>query len=153
MGEEITVDELKTLMTFRKDEGKEMINTKYGGVEELCKKLNADLQNGISNKEESLKHRRDKFGANEIPPQPIKSFFALAWEALQDTTLIILILSAAVSLILSFYKPPDDGTNDIVDEFEQETTQWIEGAAILISVVVVVLVTALNDYTKERQFR
>lgn len=30
---------------------------------------------------------------------------------------------------------------------------WIEGVAILISVVVVVLVTALNDYTKERQFR
>ncbi|KHJ92662.1 putative calcium-translocating P-type ATPase, PMCA-type [Oesophagostomum dentatum] len=30
---------------------------------------------------------------------------------------------------------------------------WIEGVAILISVIVVVLVTALNDYTKERQFR
>ena len=30
---------------------------------------------------------------------------------------------------------------------------WIEGVAILISVVVVVMVTALNDYTKERQFR
>lgn len=30
---------------------------------------------------------------------------------------------------------------------------WIEGAAILISVSVVVLVTALNDYRKERQFR
>jgi len=30
---------------------------------------------------------------------------------------------------------------------------WIEGLAILISVVVVVIVTAFNDYTKERQFR
>jgi Ca2+ transporting ATPase len=30
---------------------------------------------------------------------------------------------------------------------------WIEGLAILISVIVVVLVTAFNDYTKERQFR
>ena len=30
---------------------------------------------------------------------------------------------------------------------------WIEGAAILVSVVVVVLVTAVNDYTKEKQFR
>ena len=38
------------------------------------------------------------------------------------------------------------------DESEHEAG-WIEGAAILISVVVVVLVTALNDYTKERQFR
>lgn len=31
--------------------------------------------------------------------------------------------------------------------------QWIEGLAILISVIVVVIVTAFNDYTKERQFR
>lgn len=30
---------------------------------------------------------------------------------------------------------------------------WIEGLAILISVIVVVLVTAFNDYSKERQFR
>ncbi|XP_014668842.1 PREDICTED: plasma membrane calcium-transporting ATPase 3-like [Priapulus caudatus] len=30
---------------------------------------------------------------------------------------------------------------------------WIEGVAILVSVVVVVLVTAFNDYTKEKQFR
>jgi magnesium-transporting ATPase (P-type) len=38
------------------------------------------------------------------------------------------------------------------DETEQEAG-WIEGAAILISVVVVVVVTAANDYTKEKQFR
>ena len=30
---------------------------------------------------------------------------------------------------------------------------WIEGLAILISVIVVVIVTAFNDYSKERQFR
>lgn len=30
---------------------------------------------------------------------------------------------------------------------------WIEGLAILIAVVAVVLVTALTDYSKERQFR
>lgn len=37
---------------------------------------------------------------------------------------------------------------------DDETSHgWIEGLAILISVIVVVLVTAFNDYTKERQFR
>ena len=30
---------------------------------------------------------------------------------------------------------------------------WIEGAAILAAVVIVVVVTATNDWTKERQFR
>ncbi|KAK6634523.1 Plasma membrane calcium-transporting ATPase 2 [Polyplax serrata] len=38
------------------------------------------------------------------------------------------------------------------DEGETETG-WIEGLAILISVIVVVIVTAFNDYQKERQFR
>lgn len=36
---------------------------------------------------------------------------------------------------------------------EEEHHGWIEGLAILISVIVVVLVTAFNDYSKERQFR
>lgn len=36
---------------------------------------------------------------------------------------------------------------------EDEHHGWIEGLAILISVIVVVIVTAFNDYSKERQFR
>lgn len=39
-----------------------------------------------------------------------------------------------------------------MDEGESEAG-WIEGAAILVSVIIVVLVTAFNDYTKEKQFR
>lgn len=38
------------------------------------------------------------------------------------------------------------------DESEAEAG-WIEGAAILLSVVCVVLVTAFNDWSKEKQFR
>lgn len=40
-------------------------------------------------------------------------------------------------------------------KFDDDETShgWIEGLAILISVIVVVIVTAFNDYTKERQFR
>ena len=36
---------------------------------------------------------------------------------------------------------------------DESEAGWIEGAAILVSVIIVVLVTAFNDYTKERQFR
>lgn len=36
---------------------------------------------------------------------------------------------------------------------EDDNLSWIEGFAILVSVVVVVLVTAFNDFSKERQFR
>lgn len=38
-------------------------------------------------------------------------------------------------------------------EEEEDHYGWIEGFAILVSVIVVVLVTAFNDYSKERQFR
>ena len=55
-----------------------------------------------------LAARKDVFGANLIPPKPPKSFFMLAFEAVQDTTLIILIVAAIVSLGLSFYRPPHD---------------------------------------------
>lgn len=41
----------------------------------------------------------------------------------------------------------------LADDDEDGSHGWIEGLAILISVIVVVLVTAFNDYTKERQFR
>jgi magnesium-transporting ATPase (P-type) len=74
----------------------------------------------------------------------------LAWEALTDITLIILLIAAVVSLALSFYKPPPEHASN--DSTEQKAG-WIEGAAILIAVIVVVLVTAANDWSKEKQFR
>lgn len=40
----------------------------------------------------------------------------------------------------------------MVDEDEAKYG-WIEGAAIFISVILVVIVTASNDYSKEKQFR
>lgn len=40
-----------------------------------------------------------------------------------------------------------------VDDEGEAHTGWIEGAAILLSVVCVVLVTAFNDWSKEKQFR
>uniref|UniRef100_A0A1I7Y0Y4 Calcium-transporting ATPase n=1 Tax=Steinernema glaseri TaxID=37863 RepID=A0A1I7Y0Y4_9BILA len=147
-----TVEELRTLMEYRGSEAREKIESDYGGVEGLCQRLQSNPSDGLPANKEELDRRRAVFGANEIPPHPPKSFLQLVWEALQDVTLIILLVSAIVSLALSFYKPPDDGKTAGGDASEHDTG-WIEGVAILISVVVVVLVTALNDYTKERQFR
>ena len=38
-------------------------------------------------------------------------------------------------------------------EEEDHASDWIEGVAILIAVIIVVLVTAFNDWSKEKQFR
>ncbi|KAK6747709.1 hypothetical protein RB195_000730 [Necator americanus] len=146
-----TLAELRALMELRGGEALEKVISDYGSVEGLCAKLKTDPINGLPNEKALLSQRQHVFGKNEIPPAPSKSFFRLAWEALQDITLVILLVSALVSLGLSFYKPPD-GAGGGHDDSEKEAG-WIEGAAILFAVIVVVLVTALNDWSKERQFR
>ncbi|XP_045780108.1 plasma membrane calcium-transporting ATPase 3 isoform X9 [Maniola jurtina] len=151
----VTLRQLRELMETRGAEGLAKINA-LGGPQDLCKKLYTSPTDGLSGTKADLQHRREVFGSNLIPPKPPKTFLTLVWEALQDVTLIILEVAAVVSLGLSFYKPsedesdPDDPAH--LDE-EEAHYQWIEGLAILISVIVVVIVTAFNDYTKERQFR
>ncbi|NXP80618.1 AT2B1 ATPase, partial [Ramphastos sulfuratus] len=113
---------------------------------------------GLSGNPADIERREAVFGKNFIPPKKPKTFLQLVWEALQDVTLIILEIAAVVSLGLSFYQPPGGneslcGSVNVGEEEEESEAGWIEGAAILLSVVCVVLVTAFNDWSKEKQFR
>ncbi|XP_012275644.1 plasma membrane calcium-transporting ATPase 2 isoform X4 [Orussus abietinus] len=146
----ISLKQLRELMEHRGREGVNKING-YGGVQEICKKLYTSPSEGLSGSAADIQHRRDTFGSNMIPPKPPKTFLQLVWEALQDVTLIILEIAALVSLGLSFYQPADE-EKPLVDEDEAKYG-WIEGLSILLSVILVVIVTASNDYSKERQFR
>ncbi|XP_045507469.1 plasma membrane calcium-transporting ATPase 2 isoform X3 [Colias croceus] len=151
----VTLRQLRELMETRGAEGLAKINA-LGGPQEVCKKLYTSPTDGLSGSKADMQHRREVFGSNLIPPKPPKTFLTLVWEALQDVTLIILEVAAVVSLGLSFYKPSEDESDvDSIGHIDEEEGhyQWIEGLAILISVIVVVIVTAFNDYTKERQFR
>ncbi|XP_044008548.1 plasma membrane calcium-transporting ATPase 2 isoform X2 [Aphidius gifuensis] len=150
----ITLKQLRELMEHRGREGVGKIQG-YGGVQEICKKLYTSPSDGLSGSSADMEHRRETFGSNSIPPKPPKTFVQLVWEAIQDVTLIILIIAAVVSLGLSLYKPPASEHNESGAHLDEDETKygWIEGLAILVSVIVVVLVTAFNDYSKERQFR
>ena len=53
---------------------------------------------GTCGDKSDLQARRDEFGSNTIPPKPSKTLLQLVWEALQETTLIILVIAAVVSL-------------------------------------------------------
>lgn len=72
-----------------------------------------------------------------------KGFFALLWNALQDFTLRILLVCAAVAIILEVAT---------ADESERSIA-WIDGFAIFVAVCVCSSVQAGNDYQKERQFQ
>lgn len=71
----------------------------------------------------------------------------------------MLCISAAVSLALGFYS--DFGTKATLIPCAstglvactEPKVNWVEGVAILIAVIIVVLVGSLNDWQKERQFR
>jgi len=140
---------MKELMQMKGHEALSKIQDDHGGVQELCKKLYSSPGGGITDDPRDAEHRRKVFSSNVIPPKPPKSFLSLVLEAIQDVTLIILIVAALISLGLSFYHPPEGmGTDE-----SESSASWIEGVAILISVIVVVIVTAGNDWAKERQFR
>ncbi|CAF1073719.1 unnamed protein product [Adineta ricciae] len=148
----ISLKELQGLMQTRGHEGVRDLNDNYGGLSGLGQKLKTNLITGLSSDENDLAVRVAAFGRNEIPPKPPKTFFALMFEALQDVTLVILIICAVISFGLSFYHPGGD-TFEAEVKPKEANVEWIEGAAIIIAVIVVVLVTAFNDWTKERQFR
>ncbi|XP_037760955.1 plasma membrane calcium-transporting ATPase 2 isoform X8 [Chelonia mydas] len=154
-----SLEELRSLMELRGTEAVVKIKETYGDTEGLCRHLQTSPTEGLPGTAADLEKRKLIFGQNFIPPKKPKTFLQLVWEALQDVTLIILEIAAIISLGLSFYQPPGEGNEGCAtvsggaeDEGEAEAG-WIEGAAILLSVICVVLVTAFNDWSKEKQFR
>ena len=88
------------------------------------------------------------FKDNRLPTKQSLSIWQLFWNAFNDRVLIILTIAAVVSLALGIYEAigqtPDPGQGPSLD--------WVEGVAIEVAVVIVVLVTGLNDYRREKQF-
>lgn len=82
------------------------------------------------------------FGQNRLPARKTTGFLKLFWLAYNDKIIILLTIAAVVSLSLGIYETVSDG----------EGVDWIEGVAICVAILIVTLVTALNDWQKERQF-
>lgn len=98
-------------------------------------------------KDDRYADRRRVFAEHHLPERKSKSFLQLAWIAFQDRVLILLSVAAAISLALGLYQtfgPHHD---------EGARVEWIEGVAIIVAILIVVIVGALNDWQKERQFR
>ncbi|KAK0644103.1 hypothetical protein B0T16DRAFT_417148 [Cercophora newfieldiana] len=103
----------------------------------------------MTHKGDQYADRKRIFGEHRLPERESKSFLQLAWIALQDRVLILLSVAAVVSLALGLYQT--FGTTHHHNEGAK--VEWIEGVAIIIAIAIVVIVGALNDWQKERQFR
>jgi len=110
---------------------------KLGGQDGLISSLKTNTAQGIRDSE--VETRRSVFGSNYVEPEPPTSIWELAWDALQDPCLIFLCFAALVSFF--------------VGVIFNEGMEWLEGIAILSAVIVVVTVSAVNDYQKDQQFR
>lgn len=108
---------------------------KFGGLNVVAEKLSTHLHNGLDGDKDDLARRAEAYGRNMVPQPPTKTWISLFLETFEDQTVIILIVSAVVSLIVGLY--------------ESLTTGWIEGTAILVAVLIVAVVTACNNYVKE----
>lgn len=113
--------------------------SKYDGPLGLCALLEVDPQNGLKSDLGEFEDRRGAFGTNVYPEPPMKTFFELFIATFDDTVLQILMVAAVVSLAVGIYEDPLKG--------------YIEGVAIWVAIFIVSIVTAVNDYQKEIQFR
>lgn len=110
-----------------------------GGTRGVCRALRVDPDKGISGDENDIQKRKSEFGSNTYPEQPQKSFLVFLWEATHDTTLIILMVCAVLSLGSGLATDVHDG--------------WHDGVAIAAAVFIVIFVTAFSDYRQSLQFR
>lgn len=108
-----------------------------GGIDAFVSKLGVDVSQGLT--PQQVIEMRRKYGDNVFPESPMSTFFELFLESFEDVIIIILMCASAVSLGIGVWEDPRTG--------------WIEGTAILIAVLLVALVTAGNNYSKELQFR
>ena len=115
------------------------IKERFNDIGGLVQALKSSSSDGLTTIPGELENRIKIFGKNAIESKPPKSIFKHVWEALKDKVLRVLIVCALVSLIISF----------VIKDLKEEC---IEGFAILLAVSVVTIVTALNNWQKEKQF-
>ena len=134
-----------------------------GGLPELAKGLATDCDAGLneateygtisphplvrSSRREPYADRKAVFGENRLPEKKQKSLLRLMLIALDDKVLIILSITSLISLALGLYQ-----TFGLPHAPGEPRVEWVDGVTIMTAVAIAVVLGALNDYQKERQF-
>ncbi|KAI3448838.1 hypothetical protein Pfo_005503 [Paulownia fortunei] len=110
----------------------------HGGAEGLARTLSVSLENGLSLSEIST--RQKIYGPNKFVEKPRRPFWMFVWDAMQDLTLIMLMVCAVISI----------GVGIATDGWPKG---MYDGIGIILSILLVVVVTAISDYKQSLQFR
>ncbi|GAB2218814.1 hypothetical protein Droror1_Dr00002047 [Drosera rotundifolia] len=110
-----------------------------GGVQGLTPALWTNEEAGVVGNPTLLAQRRDVFGVNKYHRPPKKGFMGFVIEAFKDTTIIILLLCAVLSLGFGIKQHgPKEG--------------WCDGGSIIMAVFLVVVVSSISNFKQCRQF-
>ena len=128
---------------------------------------------------EPFQDRLRVFKDNRIPARKGKGLLQLMYIAMKDKVLILLSIAAVVSLAVGLYQTfsHDSGSSkdkrDLVAQLgfalraedsvgaradsgqnkeDEPKVEWVEGVAIVVAIAIVVLVSSLVDWRKERRF-
>ncbi|KAG8044404.1 hypothetical protein GUJ93_ZPchr0054g2853 [Zizania palustris] len=130
----ISPDELAAITDMRKDH---RILKRHGAIKGIARKIKASLEDGVKEAETTTRLRL--YGTNRHAGKPPRSFWMFVRDALHDLTLIILVVCALVSLVVGLASQGwPKGTYDSL--------------GIILSILLVVLVTATSDYKQSRKF-
>ncbi|KAI8186896.1 Calcium-transporting ATPase 2 [Colletotrichum sp. SAR 10_75] len=91
--------------------------------------------------------RKVAFRDNQLPDKKQTSFLQFVWIAYNDKILILLTAAAIISLSLGFYESYGPTHKE-----GEPRVDWVEGMAIVVAIVAVVLVGSINDWNMQRQF-
>jgi Ca2+-transporting ATPase len=75
----------------------------------------------------------------------LKTFLEFVWEAVQDRTLMVLMGAAALEIGIGIYKQ--------WFAVKRDSLALIDGGAIVVAILVVVLLGSISDYRKQAQFK
>lgn len=110
----------------------------HGGVDGFATKISVSLNDGIFASDLPL--RQKVYGFNKFIEKRSRPFWMFVWDALQDLTLMILIVCAAVSIGVGI-----------------ATEGWpkgmYDGLGVILCILLVVFVTASSDFKQSLQFR
>lgn len=133
-GFSISAEELASVV--RGHDGKSLRHHK--GVDGVSRKVNVSLSTGV--KADDAGVRAEVYGSNTYAEKPARTFWMFLWDASQDMTLMLLALCAVVSVVIGV-----------------ATEGWpggvSDGAGIMLTIALVVAITAASDYKQSLQFR
>ncbi|CAI4213507.1 unnamed protein product [Parascedosporium putredinis] len=84
----------------------------------------------------------DALGGLPVSPRVL---LRLAWIAFNDKLIILLSISATISLALGIYQSvdPEEGTSNV---------EWVDGVTVVVAILVIVFASAATDWQKNHKF-